>query len=517
MKIRTLFTCSLLLLAVVGNAYAATYNLPETSGDRVVASSTGETVTYTVDQDQTLLDVARRFNLGQSEIVTLNPKLDRWLIKQGTVVRLPNRRILPDSPHDGLTLNIAEYRMYYYPADQPGTVRSYAHGIGRQDWQTPLGKTTIVKKVKDPAWHPPESIRREHAAEGDPLPAVVPPGPNNPLGAYALYLNLPGDYRIHGTDVDKIYGIGMQITHGCVRMYPEDIEALYNSVPIGTPVYIVKQPVKVGWLNNVLYIEAHPDLEGEQKTRDQRFSAALELIKKANNGELPEFDQVALNQALKDLDGTPVPLYERLPPLEEEIPAAEPEPIPEIVPEPPVAKITKPTPSAVAASKKPAVESVAKSTKSGSVTAGNSKKQVPATTSKSKKQVPATTSKSKKQESVTAGNSKKQVPATTSKTKKQESITAGNSKKQVPATTSKTKKQASVIVGNSKKQVPATTSKTKKQESVTVGNSKKQVPATTGKSKKQEPATTSKKKKQATETAGKTQSQGSASGYYRGA
>ena len=123
MKIRTLFTCSLLLLAVVGNAYAATYNLPETSGDRVVASSTGETVTYTVDQDQTLLDVARRFNLGQSEIVTLNPKLDRWLIKQGTVVRLPNRRILPDSPHDGLTLNIAEYRMYYYPADQPGTVR----------------------------------------------------------------------------------------------------------------------------------------------------------------------------------------------------------------------------------------------------------------------------------------------------------------------------------------------------------------------------------------------------------
>ena len=528
MKIRTLFTCSLLLLAVVGNAYAATYNLPETSGDRVVASSTGETVTYTVDQDQTLLDVARRFNLGQAEIVTLNPKLDRWLIKQGTVVRLPNRRILPDSPHDGLTLNIAEYRMYYYPADQPGTVRSYAHGIGRQDWQTPLGKTTIVKKVKDPAWHPPESIRREHAAEGDPLPAIVPPGPNNPLGAYALYLNLPGDYRIHGTDVDKIYGIGMQITHGCVRMYPEDIEALYNSVPIGTPVYIVKQPVKVGWLNNVLYIEAHPDLEGEQKTRDQRFSAALELIKKANNGELPEFDQVALNQALKDLDGTPVPLYERLPPLEEEIPAAEPEPIPEIVPEPPVAKITKPTPSAVAASKKPAVESVAKSTKSGSVTAGNSKKQVPASTSKSKKQesvtagnskkqVPATTSKSKKQESVTAGNSKKQVPATTSKTKKQESITAGNSKKQVPATTSKTKKQASVIVGNSKKQVPATTSKTKKQESVTVGNSKKQVPATTGKSKKQEPATTSKKKKQATETAGKTQSQGSASGYYRGA
>jgi L,D-transpeptidase ErfK/SrfK len=493
MKIRTLFACSLLLLAVVGNAYATTYNLPETSGDRVVASSPGDTASITVDQDQTLLDVARRFNLGQTEIVTLNPKLDRWLIKEGTVVRLPNRRILPDSPHEGITLNIAEYRMYYYPADQPGTVRSYAHGIGRQDWQTPLGRTTVIKKVKDPAWHPPESIRREHAANGDPLPAIVPPGPNNPLGAHALYLNLPGDYRIHGTDVDKIYGIGMQITHGCVRMYPEDIEALYNSVPIGTPVYIVKQPIKVGWLNNTLYIEAHPDLEGEEKTQDQRYALALALIQKANNGELPEFDQVALNQALKDLDGTPVPLYERLPPLEEEIPANEPEPLPEIVPEP-VAKTPKPAPVTITASKKPAVKSVAKNTKPGSVTTSKSKIQVLATASKSKKQQPATTSKSKKQESLTAGNSKKQVPAMASKTKKPE-----------PGATNKSKKQESVITGNSKKQVPATASKSKKQE-----------PATTNKSKKQEPATASKRKKQATETAGKTQSQSSSGGYYRG-
>lgn len=438
MKIRTFFACSLLLLAVVGNAYAVTYNLPETSGDRVVASSAGDTVSITVDHDQTLLDVARHFNLGQTEIVTLNPKLDRWLIKQGTVVRLPNRRILPDTPHEGITLNIAEYRMYYYPAHQPGTVRSYAHGIGRQDWQTPLGKTSVAKKVKDPAWHPPESIRREHAANGDPLPAIVPPGPNNPLGAYALHLNLPGEYRIHGTDVDKIYGIGMQITHGCVRMYPEDIEALYNSVPIGTPVYIVKQPIKVGWLNNTLYIEAHPDLEGEEKTQDQRYALALALIQKANNQEMPEFDQVALNQALKDLDGTPVPLYERLPPLEEEIPATEPEPVPE-----PVAKRPKPAPLAVAKSKKPAVASVAKSSKSGSVTASKGKKQVPATAGKSRKQASVTASKSKKQEPATAGKSKKQEPATAGKSKKQEPATASKRKKPTTDTASKTQSQGS--------------------------------------------------------------------------
>ena len=439
MKIRTLFACSLLLLAVVGNAYADTYKLPEIKGDRVVASSAGETVTITVDKDQTLLDVARRFNLGQTEIVTLNPTLDRWLIKKGTVVRLPNRRILPDSPHEGITLNVAEYRMYYYPADQPGTVRSYAHGVGRQDWKTPLGRTTVAKKVKDPAWHPPESIRREHAANGDPLPAIVPPGPNNPLGAYALYLNLPGDYRIHGTDVDKIFGIGMQITHGCVRMYPEDIQALYNSVAVGTPVYIVKQPVKVGWLNNTLYIEAHPDLEGEEKTQDQRYALALELIQKANNHEMPDFDQVALNKAIKDLDGTPVPLYERLPPLEGEEPAVEPEPIPELKP---VVKIQKPViPVAVAKSKKPVVAAVEKTSKSAvAVAAKNSK---PGLVSASKaKPLPVVSSKAKKSEPVTASKSNKPVPVTASKSKKPEPAAATNkSKKQ--ETASKTQSQSS--------------------------------------------------------------------------
>ena len=478
MKIRTRFACLLVFIAVAGNAYAATYNLPATKGDRVVASSAGETESITVDQDQTLLDVARRFNLGQTEIVTLNPKLDRWLIKKGTAVRLPNRRILPDSPHEGITLNIAEYRMYYYPANQPGIVKSYAHGIGRQDWQTPLGKTTVAKKVKDPAWHPPESIRREHAANGDPLPVIVPPGPHNPLGAYALYLKLPGDYRIHGTDIDKIFGIGMQITHGCVRMYPEDIEALYNSVPVGTPVYIVKQPIKVGWLNNTLYIEAHPDLEGEEKTQDQRYAVALALIQKANNGELPEFDQVALNKALDEKDGTPVPLYERLPPLEDEIPATEPEHVPE-----PMAKSTKPANAPVAKSKKTVAASKAKSPKSGSASASKSKKQALAAASKSGKQGPSTSTKSKTKGVVTAGKSNKPVPATASK-----------SKKQTP--------------------VAATATKNKKQGAVTASKTNKAVPATASKTKKQAPASANKNKKQ--ETAGKNQSQNSSSGYYRG-
>jgi L,D-transpeptidase ErfK/SrfK len=314
-KFTALLVCSIALIAMGSRSGATTYQLPLTPGDTVLEQFPAGDATATVLADETLLDMALRYTLGQTEIIKLNPKMDRWLIKKGQVVRLPNRRVLPDTPHSGITLNISEFRMYYYPPGNKGEVMSFAHGIGRQDWKTPLGKTSVIRKVKDPSWNPPESIRREHAANGDPLPPVVPPGPHNPLGTRALYLNLPGEYRIHGTDVDKIYGIGMQITHGCVRMYPEDVETLYDMVPLGTPVYIVKQPIKVGWLNNVLYVEAHPDLEGEEMGQEQRYAVALDLIRKATKEDMPEIDQKALNQALKDLDGEPVAVYERIEPM----------------------------------------------------------------------------------------------------------------------------------------------------------------------------------------------------------
>lgn len=316
MKIRILFTCSLLLSLLAGNSNATTYSLPANPNDTVITEYPEGAPLVRADSDKTLLDFARENLLGQTEIVRLNQDLDRWLVKKDQIVTIANQRILPDSPHKGITLNLAEFRMYFYPENQPGKVLSFAHGVGRQDWKTPLGQTSVAKKVKNPSWHPPESIRREHAANGDPLPEVVPPGPHNPLGAYALHLALPGEYRIHGTDIDKIYGIGMQITHGCVRMYPEDIERLYNLVPVGTPVYIIKQPIKVGWLNDKLYVEAHPDLEGEDTTMDERFASALNLIRKANKGELPEFDQQVLNDALKKQTGNPVVIYERVPGME---------------------------------------------------------------------------------------------------------------------------------------------------------------------------------------------------------
>lgn len=330
MKIKHVFVFLVLLLDTVGNVYATTYTLPENSGDTVITEYSDNIPFTLAEKDETLLDVARRFELGQMEIVWLNRDLDRWDIKKGEVVRLANNRILPDSPHRGITLNLPEYRLYYYPPanGQFRQVMSFAVGVGRMDWKTPLGKTKVVKKVKDPSWYPPESIRQEHAAMGDPLPEVVLPGPHNPLGAYALYLNLPGDYRIHGTDIDKIYGIGMQITHGCVRLYPEDIEELYHQVSVGTPVYIVNQPIKVGWLDNWLYIEALPDLEGDERLPAERYKQAMELIQKANNGIIPEIDQKALDTALKALTGVPVPIFERIPmPVEELMPTNQNDPL----------------------------------------------------------------------------------------------------------------------------------------------------------------------------------------------
>ena len=379
MNIRALLAFTILLAFIGGHANATTYAMPENSSDSVITQYPDGVAVTRADQDETLLDVARRFLLGQTEIVRLNQDVDRWLVRKGEIVRLSNKRILPDSPHNGITLNISEYRMYYYPptkkGEKPQQVMSYAHGVGRQDWKTPLGKTKVARKIMNPSWHPPESIRREHAANGDPLPVIVPPGPHNPLGSRALYLDLPGEYRIHGTDIDKIHGIGMQITHGCVRMYPEDVEQLYDMVSVGTPVYIVKQPIKVGWLDNVLYVEAHPDLEGEETTLDQRFAVALRLIQNANNiardgayaasqpgagaaQELPDFDQQALNKALKEQSGDPVAIYERLPPLDEaaaSMPEQAQAPAPAAAPSPkPVAR--KPSASAPKPARKPSLD-----------------------------------------------------------------------------------------------------------------------------------------------------------------
>lgn len=215
--------------------------------------------------EDTFFRLARRFNVGYDELRRANPGVDPLLPGEGTEIVIPSRYVLPDAPRRGIVLNIPEYRLYYFPDDGSNRVITHPIGTGREGWNTPYGRTTVVSKTHLPTWIPPASIRAEHAANGDPLPAVVPPGPDNPLGEYALKLGF-ASYLIHGTN--KPAGVGMRVSHGCIRMFPEDIESLFSMVAQGTPVTIVNQPYKLGWGEGGLYMEAHPPLaeESEQWT-----------------------------------------------------------------------------------------------------------------------------------------------------------------------------------------------------------------------------------------------------------
>ena len=254
---------ALAALAGARSALAEVYVLPPAGQDVV-----GAVTTVKARYEDTLLDIARRHGLGYEDIVRANPEVDTWLPGDGTDVVLPTRFVLPPGPRSGVVLNLAEYRLYYYPvpeAGQPAVVMTYPISIGRMDWATPLGRTRVVAKATNPAWYPPESIRAEHAADGDPLPRVVPPGPNNPLGDRAMRLGLPG-YLIHGTN--RPSGVGMRVTHGCIRMFPEDIRFLFDEIPVNTPVRIINEPVKIGWNGDEMVMEVHRTLESAPAEED---------------------------------------------------------------------------------------------------------------------------------------------------------------------------------------------------------------------------------------------------------
>ncbi len=212
----------------------------------------GDMETYTAIYEDTLIHLARKHDLGFVEIRAANPKLDPWIPGEGAEVVLPKRNLLPDATREGLVINLPEMRVYAY-VNGDNAPYTYPLGIGREGLATPTGKTSIIRKKEGPTWRPTERMRKE-----DPeLPAVVPPGPENPLGTHALYLGWP-TYAIHGTN--KPYGIGRRVSSGCIRMYPEHIIKFFEQVPVGVKVQVVDQPLKVAWVDNELYLEAHPDM-----------------------------------------------------------------------------------------------------------------------------------------------------------------------------------------------------------------------------------------------------------------
>jgi L,D-transpeptidase ErfK/SrfK len=224
-------------------------------------------VTHSRHED-TLADIARRFDVGYEELHRANPGVDPWLPGEGTTIILPTMFVMPDGPREGIVVNVASMRLFYFPKaakGAPRTVVTYPIGIGKIGWATPIGATKIVSKREGPVWTPPASVRKEHAANGDPLPARVPPGPDNPLGAYAMNLGWPS-YLMHGTN--KPPGVGMRASHGCIRLYPEDIKSLFGEVAVGTKVTVVNQPLLAAWQDGKLYVQSFPvPVEGEDDSK----------------------------------------------------------------------------------------------------------------------------------------------------------------------------------------------------------------------------------------------------------
>ncbi len=226
-----------------------------------------------LEPGDTLANIAYRHNMGYEELARANPHIVPGHIYSWTPVYIPSAYILPPGSRKDIVINISEMRLYYYPKGKDIVVTAPV-SIGRQGWETPISKTTIVDKKKNPDWHPPESIKQYTAKHGFILPDVVPSGPDNPLGEYAFRLGLNA-YLIHGTD--DPYSIGKPISSGCIRMYPNDIEQLFNEIPVGTEVQIINEPYKAGWLNKTLYFEAHPPIANKpsDKTVNRNFKHTI--------------------------------------------------------------------------------------------------------------------------------------------------------------------------------------------------------------------------------------------------
>lgn len=264
----------------------------------------GELKVHKIVGKQTLVELAVDYDVGYTELITANPGIDPWLPGDGTAVVLPTAHILPDAPQDGMVINLAEQRLYYFPRGGEA-VRTYPIGIGRDGLQTPMGRTKVVRKKAGPTWRPTRRMREEDPT----LPAVVPPGPDNPLGSHALYLGWP-QYLIHGTN--KPYGIGRRVSSGCIRLYPDAVAELHNQVPVGTPVTVVDQPMKIGWSGGEMFLEVHPSqtqadqIESDGAFQPEEIENFVLTVVEASGGDVGRLDWPTITRAANLRTGVPV-------------------------------------------------------------------------------------------------------------------------------------------------------------------------------------------------------------------
>jgi L,D-transpeptidase ErfK/SrfK len=279
-RLNTAAAALLVLLAFGAARVAHATVFPLAKGDDSVF---GEDQTILTVYQDTLYDLARAYSLGSEELIRVNPGVDPWIPGAGKTIVIPGRHILPPGPREGIVVNLPEHRLYYYPKpkrDGSREVITYPVSIGKMDWRTPLGLTHVIQKQKNPIWYPPESVRKEHAAAGDPLPPQVPSGPDNPLGLFAMRLAAGnGTYLIHGTN--NPIAVGLAVTHGCIRMYPDDVAALFPLIPVGTPVRLINEPLKVAWVDGELLLEAHPPVDAQGQSFEPDLEQFSDLLQKA--------------------------------------------------------------------------------------------------------------------------------------------------------------------------------------------------------------------------------------------
>ncbi len=248
--------------------------------------------------EDTLVDIARKYNLGFNEIIRANPNVDKWLPGEGTIIKIPAQHIIPKGfSEKGITINLSEFRGYFIKDNK---LITFPVGLGRMDWKTPLGISTIDLKLEKPAWYPPKSVRDEYKNQGKFLPAEVLPGPDNPLGELAMRISIPGGYFIHGTN--RPDGVGMEISHGCIRLFPEDIDYIFQLTDIGTEVIILDQPIKIARIENDIYLQVHPSYSTQYDYDLDKLRIQIELLIN-NETELIEINWDTVENLLKEQNG----------------------------------------------------------------------------------------------------------------------------------------------------------------------------------------------------------------------
>jgi L,D-transpeptidase ErfK/SrfK len=270
-------------------------------GDDVI----GRLAVIRLEKGDTLPDIARHFSLGINAISAANPGVDVWVPEAGERIMLPLSFILPDAPRKGIVINLAAMRLFQFKGDSKSlAVSTYPVGVATIERPSPMGQMYLARKATRPTWHVPASIAEDHRKKGDPLPAKVLPGPQNPLGEYALYLS-KSTYLIHGTN--KPASIGLRATNGCIRLYPEDVKKLYENTPVKTPVCIVNQPYLLGQSNGVVYMEVHAPPEDLDAVEFDNIYRKLRNIEKESGRTL---DWSKVKKVLAEARGIPVPIFE---------------------------------------------------------------------------------------------------------------------------------------------------------------------------------------------------------------